>query len=184
MNLYNEEYIVSMAKKLFEAGKEKIFAGLLIREGVGTYPWYDFSKSTRESRAKRKMLWETKQGEIERQAFEETMASVGNIPGSLRRRIQKELGVQADVPQKTLPKCSVCGKEIQPKQGTIGQDIHQRGGVVVGGTGLDETLYRGTICRSCGRLYCMDCHDFTQKGYNCPNCGQSISPLFADYLPK
>ena len=81
-----------------------------------------------------------------------------------------------------LPKCSSCGKEIPPTETTIGQDIRRGGGVVFGGQNLDETLYKGTISRSCGRIFCDSCHDFSQKGYSCPSCGNPISPLFADYL--
>jgi len=83
-----------------------------------------------------------------------------------------------------LPKCSSCGKDIPPTESTVGQDIRRSGGVIVGGagTGLDEILYKGTICRSCGRINCLSCHDFNKKGFKCPNCGSSISPLYADYL--
>jgi len=84
-------------------------------------------------------------------------------------------------PTTRLPRCSSCGGEIPPTATTIGEDIRRGGGVTVG-RGLDQTLYEGTICRSCGRIYCLSCHDFSMKGYNCPSCGSGLSPLFADYL--
>ncbi len=85
-------------------------------------------------------------------------------------------------PSPKLPKCSSCGRDIPPMETTIAEDIRRGGGVVVGRGALDQVLYKGTICRNCGRMYCLSCHDFKTKGYRCPNCGSALSPLFADYI--
>ena len=80
------------------------------------------------------------------------------------------------------PFCSVCGKLIPAMGTTIADDIRARGGVVVGGTGLDETLYDGLICRNCGKIYCSNCEQARAKNHICPSCSSSLTPLFADYL--
>ncbi len=80
------------------------------------------------------------------------------------------------------PVCSNCGEIIPAIKHTIADDIRAGGGIVIGGNGLDQTLYNGLICRACGRLYCNKCHNTNEKGYNCPECNQHLSPLFADYL--
>lgn len=102
--------------------------------------------------------------------------------GILDRLFGKKKQPTTTHPSSRSPRCSSCGREIPPTETTIGQDIRRGGGMIVGGGGLDQTLYEGTICRSCGRMYCLSCHDFSKKGYNCPSCGSGLSPLFADYL--
>ncbi len=80
------------------------------------------------------------------------------------------------------PKCSACAKIIPALKSTIAGDIRASGGMVVGGAGLDETLYDGVICRNCGKIFCSDCQRLKIKNLVCPVCSNPVSPLFADYL--
>ena len=80
------------------------------------------------------------------------------------------------------PMCSQCGKSIPAFNRTIADDIRSSGGMVIGGTGLDEKLYDGVICRKCGTIFCSDCEHAKIKNLICPLCSNHVSPLFADYL--
>jgi predicted RNA-binding Zn-ribbon protein involved in translation (DUF1610 family) len=61
----------------------------------------------------------------------------------------------------TLPRCASCGGLIR-KHGV-------RGGIVI---------FPGTECPDCGKAYCLNCHNFSQKGPKCPSCGQwKLGPL-------
>jgi hypothetical protein len=127
-------------------------------------------------------LWETNHQEFERLASEEIMRHFDRLPDVLLSHIMKEICGPDFVLRRPLPRCSVCAGEIPRTDSAIGDDIHRGGGFVIGGAGLDETLYEGLICQNCRRIYCLTCHDPLQKGHDCPNCGQTLSPLFADYL--
>jgi len=87
-------------------------------------------------------------------------------------------------PASDLPTCVSCGSVIRPLPSTIEQDIRAGGGFVVGGSGLNETLYQGVICRSCRRIYCLTCYEGIKKAQQgqCAACGIALSPLYADYL--
>jgi len=91
----NLESIEELSVKLYEATKEELFARLLVRENVGTYPRWDFSREAREARAKRKALWEENKQEIEREALEYVMAQT---PEEFRMIILRKLqGVRRGV---------------------------------------------------------------------------------------
>jgi HEAT repeat protein len=79
------------------------------------------------------------------------------------------------------PVCSNCGEAIAALKRTIADDL-SASGVIAIGAGLDQKLYEGVICRSCGRILCLKCHNPGEKGHSCPVCGHDLSPLFADYL--
>ena len=87
------ESLEEMSAKLYEAKKKEIFSKILIREMVGTYPKWDFSKEAREARAKRKALWEEKRQEIESEALKyvEAMLDDPQIPDTTRIRILKNI---------------------------------------------------------------------------------------------
>ena len=52
-----------------------------------------------------------------------------------------------------VPQQPVCEAVIPVLKSTIADDIRRSGGVVIG-SGLDQTLYEGVICRSCGYSKC------------------------------
>ena len=79
------------------------------------------------------------------------------------------------------PVCSSCGEAIAALRHTIADDL-RAGGVLAVGEGLDQKLYEGVICRTCGRVLCLKCHNPGEKGHSCPVCRHDLSPLFADYL--
>lgn len=82
------------------------------------------------------------------------------------------------------PRCFLCGGVINPSPSTIADDIRASGGLVIssGAVDLHSVLYMGTICKGCGKTYCLSCHDFTEKGCDCPACGAALAPLFDTYL--
>ena len=90
---FNLESVEELSAKLYEAKKKELFSKILIREMVGTYPKWDFSKEAREARARRKALWEEKKQEIESEAlrYVETMLQDQQIPDATRTRIMKNI---------------------------------------------------------------------------------------------
>ncbi len=81
----------------------------------------------------------------------------------------------------TQPVCFCCGESIPALKGTIADDIRRGGGTAIGAE-LEQKLFEGVICRTCGRVFCMKCHNPGEKGYDCPVCKHELSPLFASYL--
>lgn len=84
---------------------------------------------------------------------------------------------------KNLPKCSTCGRIIFRQTTSIANDIRRSGGVVVGGTSLDSSMYECTICTTCGSVFCLSCQRPVPD--TCPKCGKSkLRPGFADLIQK
>jgi len=91
----NLEIIEETSVELYEAKKKEFFYEILVRENVGTYPRWDFSREAREARAKRKALWEENKQEIEREALEYVME---RTPEPFRMLILRKLqGVRRGV---------------------------------------------------------------------------------------
>lgn len=60
------------------------------------------------------------------------------------------------------PICAACGKPIPASPRSFGSAI----------------MYEGTECASCGKAYCLHCHNFSSLGPKCPGCGQwQLGPL-------
>ncbi len=60
------------------------------------------------------------------------------------------------------PVCAICGLSINARP------LHV-GGVI---------MYEGTECSGCGKAFCLNCHNFRDRGPKCPNCGQwKLGPL-------
>lgn len=96
------ERIEELATKTYEAKKKELFFKILVRENVGTYSSWDLSREAREARTKRKSLWEENKQEIEREALEYVMASLGaQIPEEIRKLILRKI---QDVEHGVIPK--------------------------------------------------------------------------------
>jgi hypothetical protein len=43
---------------------------------------------------------------------------------------------------------------------------------------MGVVAYEGTVCLSCGKAYCLYCHNFGTQGPKCPGCGKyQLGPL-------
>jgi len=116
---------------------------------------------------------------------------------------------QSDHPP--VPRCSLCGAEIQSQPGSELEDLLAHGISVVvlrsdpslgpkeikrrtspgedevvpgvrKGAGLDATRYLATLCKRCNRIACNACHPPWERGIKCPACGGELAPLNTDAL--
>jgi len=84
------------------------------------------------------------------------------------------------------PFCSVCEKEIESLNVSIGEVIEEQGAFLYSGSEgtLYEPLYAGSICLSCGMKICDDCLDEVVDTTRCPECGGTLRVLSPKRLPK
>jgi hypothetical protein len=80
--------------------------------------------------------------------------------------------------------CSKCGRRLRPI-GNVQDRFKSAGWSVLvlssdGNPKPDRQQWLGTVCTSCGLIFCHKCRDVGPGP--CPNCGEKVKPATSDYI--
>jgi predicted RNA-binding Zn-ribbon protein involved in translation (DUF1610 family) len=109
----------------------------------------------------------------------------GNIE-EMRRELLEEMRGGKVAPR--IVKCSICGKQLEYLGNPLDNAEKHGSTVTVSGGASYETVkagfdhWLGTVCVSCGHIYCPDCLEYGHTP--CPKCGRTVKPAQLRELNK